>query len=162
MAQTGVLRTVLPGADITFLLTMIHGEGTLNSAPDWLARLVALGGEDVPERLRLSNAEARRYEIIKAAAYGQTDLLETAYSHGARIALQAHLIQSAMAERLPDTTQKARFEHAASAVFPVKAADLMPEYTGPALGARLEQLKKAWIASVFTLGKAELLALPPC
>ena len=36
----------------------------------------------------------------------------------------------------------------------------MPAYKGPALGARLKALERAWIRSDFTLGKDALLALP--
>ena len=46
----------------------------------------------------------------------------------------------------------------ASAIFPVKAADLMPDYKGPALGKRLSDLEQRWIASDFTMTKEALLA----
>ena len=45
-----------------------------------------------------------------------------------------------------------------AAVFPVAAADLMPDFTGPALGAKLAELEAQWIASGFSLDKAALLA----
>jgi poly(A) polymerase len=47
----------------------------------------------------------------------------------------------------------------AAAVFPVRAADLMPALSGRALGARLARLEAAWIASDFTLDREALLAL---
>jgi len=39
----------------------------------------------------------------------------------------------------------------------LKAADLMPDYQGPALGKRLAELEDRWIASGFSLTKAQLL-----
>jgi poly(A) polymerase len=48
----------------------------------------------------------------------------------------------------------------AAASFPVKAADLMQDYAGAAIGKRLKQLEAAWISSGFALERAELLALP--
>lgn len=160
MARTGVLRVILPGADARFVQLMVHGEGMLGLAPDWIGRLVALGGKGVCKRLRLSNAEQRRYDIIQAAAYGEKALLETAFEEGAANATQAYLIQCALAETPPDPARITTLTHAAAQVFPVVANDLMPGFIGPALGARLAQLKAAWIASGFTLTKAALLALP--
>lgn len=160
MAQTGVLSTILTGSDIRFFLLMIHGAGALGLSPNWLGRLVALGGEGTMERLRLSKSEQRQYQFIKAAAFDGLSLLATAYEYGADIAVQAHLIRSAIAESMPNPDEIAQLSDAAAQVFPIAASDLMPDYTGPALGARLAQLKAEWIASNFALGKAELLALP--
>jgi len=161
MAQSGVLGTLLPGTDIRFALLMIHGETMLNVAPDWLGRLVALGGRGVCKALRLSKAEQRQYDAIRTAAYDGNALLETAFEHGAETAIQAHLIQSALAEAPPDAAILPILAAAAREVFPVTAADLMPAAQGPALGARLAQLRAAWIASAFTMSKDELVALPP-
>ena len=41
------------------------------------------------------------------------------------------------------------------------AADLIPAYEGPALGARLAALEARWIASGFTLTREALLESPP-
>jgi len=160
MAQAGVLGTILPGADIRFVLPMIHSADRAGIAPDWLGRLVALGGMGVPERLRLSRADQRRYAAIHTAAFGTKGLLETAFDHGAALAAQAYLIQCAIAETSPDPAYVAVLKAAAAQVFPVAASDLMPQLTGADLGARLAQLKAAWIASGFTLDRQQLLALP--
>jgi hypothetical protein len=50
-------------------------------------------------------------------------------------------------------------KRAAVARFPVRAHDLMPEITGPALGATLKRLETRWIASEFKLSKSDLLDL---
>jgi poly(A) polymerase/tRNA nucleotidyltransferase (CCA-adding enzyme) len=160
MSQTGVMGMLLPGADPRIALLMIHGSEIAGRAPDWLGRLVALGGIGVPERLRLSKADARRYEAIAGAAFEDISLLGTAYEYGAEIAVQAYLIRCAIAESLPEAAYIDKLEDAAAQRFPVSSRDLMPGYEGPALGARLSQLKAAWIASGFTLSKADLLALP--
>ncbi|MEP2919623.1 CCA tRNA nucleotidyltransferase [Sulfitobacter sp.] len=160
MVQTGVLRVLLPGADIRFVQHMIHGAQYLGIAPDWLGRLVALGGLDVSDRLRLSRAEQRDYDVIYGAAYEGKNLLEIAYDHGQPCAVQAYLIRCALSETLPSSDMVAKLSDAAAQVFPVKAVDLMPEFTGPALGHRLKKLKKAWLESDFELNKEQLIALP--
>jgi hypothetical protein len=160
MAQTGVLGTILPGADIRFVQLMIHGGQSAGIPADWIGRLVALGGRDVPVRLRLSRADQRRYGVIRSAAFDGASLLETAFDHGADVAIQAYLIQCAIAEAPLDPAYTAVLEAAAAQVFPVTAHDLMPEFTGARLGARLGLLKSAWIASGFTLEREQLLALP--
>lgn len=160
MAQTGVLGTLLPGSDMRFTLLMIHSEGVVGIEPCWIGRLVALGGSDVPDRLRLSKAEQREYGIIRDAAFGDLSLLETAFESGARSAVQAYLIRCAIAESLPELSCIDSLSDAATQRFPVTAADLMPEYQGSALGARLVSLKSSWIASGFKLTKQELISLP--
>ena len=45
-----------------------------------------------------------------------------------------------------------------SSEFPVRAEDLMPDVTGPALGARLKTLEQRWIDSDFSLSRQDLLA----
>ena len=44
-----------------------------------------------------------------------------------------------------------------AARFPISAVDLMPDYEGPALGARLAQLETAWIDSDFKLSREDLM-----
>ncbi len=160
MSQTGVLGTILSGADIRFVLLMIHSEQALGVSRDWIARLVALGGEEVPERLRLSKAEQQRYAIIHAAAYEGKCLLETSFDYGAAIAAQAYLLRNALSESMPDAEFIGTLRAAEAQVFPISARDLMPAYQGAKLGARLAQLKSAWIASHFKLTKDALLSLP--
>jgi hypothetical protein len=160
MSQTGMLVTLLVGTDVRFVLLMIHSEGVLGLAPDWLGRLVALGGKDVCNTLRLSKAEQKKYAAIHRAAYEGVSLLETAYVHGASVATQAYLLQNALSETLPDASYFDRLRSAEAQVFPVSSSDLTPAFQGPALGTRLAELKHAWIASQFQLGKEALLALP--
>ncbi|KEJ90671.1 CCA tRNA nucleotidyltransferase [Sulfitobacter donghicola] len=157
MAQTGVLGTILSGADPKLTMLMIHGATHVNVTPDWIGRLVSMGGADVPSRLRLSNAEKKKYETIYHAAYDGPSLLGVAYEHGSEIAVQAHLIQSAIAETLPNPSYVQALIKAAEQVFPISASDLMPQYQGAALGACLAELKAAWISSAFEMQKAELL-----
>ncbi|NBC97410.1 MAG: CCA tRNA nucleotidyltransferase, partial [Deinococcus-Thermus bacterium] len=68
---------------------------------------------------------------------------------------------AALAEAPLPAGMEAALAEGAAAAFPVRAADLMPDYAGPALGARMKQLEAAWIASGFAATKADLLALPP-
>jgi len=160
MAQTGTLGTILAGADTRFALLTIHSSEVLGLTPDWLGRLVALGGNDVPAKLRLSKQDQRRYAQIHAAAFEGQSLRKVAYEDGADIATQAELIRCALAETMPQEQDIIGFERAASQVFPVSARDLMPAYQGSALGARLARLKAAWIESDFEMTNNDLLALP--
>ncbi|MEH6645583.1 CCA tRNA nucleotidyltransferase [Sulfitobacter sp.] len=160
MSQTNVLGTILPGSDMRFALLMIHAAAMLGLPPNWLGRLVSLGGEAVPERLRLSKADQRCYATIQTGAFEGGSLAAIAFEHEAEIAIQAYLIRCAIAESFPEAAVVAELEKAALQVFPVRAPDLMPEYAGADLGARLAQLKAAWIASGFTLDKEALITLP--
>ena len=157
MRSTGVLQALLPGADDKWIGMIAHMEATLDLAPDWLRRLAVLGGLEVAERLRLSKAETRSYVLAQDVGYGATPLAEVAYRHGSNMAQTALLFRAAMAEQPPDAKQLAPLRKAEDAEFPVKAVDLIEQFKGPALGAKLAELEQLWIDSRFTLKKNELL-----
>lgn len=157
MQQTGVLARVLPGSDDRLIGPVVHGAAALALAPDWALRLAALGGEDVGHRLRLSKADAQMLALITANGFAGPPLSEIAYRYGMRVGRAALVLRAALANALPDPAQLDRIARASDAQFPIKAADLMPALSGPALGAKLKALEAAWIASDFALTRAALL-----
>ena len=154
MRATGVLAQVLPGAMDAGLAPLVHLEDGL--APDPIRRLAVLGGEDVSERLRLSRKEAVALERLRGAlglAPG-----ELGYRLGADTGRDAVLVMAASTGQGP--IPSADFEavtHGAAQHFPVAAADLMPELSGPELGKTLKRLEQDWIDSGFQLSKENLL-----
>ena len=160
MRQTGVLSATLPGSDDRWLSIIVHLEQHLGIAPDWLGRLAALGGEGVVDRFRLSRVHARKFELLRQVGFAGPPLREIAYRYGLDIAQQALLLRSAMVEKAPDIDLLEAINSASQAAFPIKAVDLMPAFEGPLLGTRLSVLEDEWIASDFTLSKAQLLDLP--
>jgi len=155
MATTGVLPAVLPGASPDGLDSLIPLEQGLPA--DRILRLAALGGPDPSARLRLSRAEAGRLSRLVGAASGPMPDHELGYRLGEVDGRAAALLRAAMGGPLPDT---AAIGTGAAARFPVRAADLMPDLTGEALGARLAALEAAWIAARFAPTKSELLSDP--
>jgi poly(A) polymerase len=156
MQVTGVLARVLPGADVAALAPLVHLEPPY--APDWIRRLAALGGPEAEDRLRLSRAEGRRLAILRACLAEGTRPAEIAYRHGAEVARDTVLLRSAsLGAALPPGWEEAVAE-GASALFPLRAADLMPGLSGAALGERLKLLEDRWIASGFRLSREQLLA----
>jgi len=156
MAQAGILHVVLPGADAMAVARMTHVE----EAPDAVARLAALGGQDMTGRLRLSKAEARRVERLRAGATGGAGPAELGWRVGEADARAALAIRAALTEQPVPPGAWRDVARGAVAEFPVKPADLMPAYEGPALGARLKRLERAWIDSGLRASKADLLTLP--
>ncbi len=159
MAASGVLARVLPGAQPDALAPLVHLEA--GRPPDPLRRLAALGGKDTAQALRLSRAEARTLDTLRAAQASPHGTAALGYLHGATIAVDATLLRAAMGAPLPPDDPEAAAARGAAARFPVSAEDLMPAYAAAALGQRLNQLREAWLASDFTLDRAALLALPP-
>ena len=154
MAQAGILTAVLPGADARALAPLVHLE---DRRPDPIRRLAVLGGEDVSERLRLSNPETRRLERLRDAMASPERPEVLGYKLGKEDAADALLLHHALiGQEMPKNWQN-RVYSGANQVFPVKAADLMPAFQGPELGARLRDLEARWIASDFTLMRDELL-----
>ena len=160
MAASGVLAQVLPGADPRALAPLIHLESALPpdaAAPCTLRRLASLGGEDVAERLRLSKAETRRLETLKTAVADPSPEAALGYRYGAQTACDALLLRAALMGHAIDRTCWDRITFGAAQTFPLRAADLMPALSGPALGAALAGLEARWIASGFTLTREALL-----
>jgi poly(A) polymerase len=152
MQHAGVLAQTLPTADPRALGPMIH----LAPTSDWLARLAALGGEDPAAALRLSKSEARRLTILREAAIGTMGARELGYRLGTEEAANALALRCALLE-MPPMEAAIDVAIGAAAHFPIKAADLMPDFKGPALGERLKSLEIRWIASGMTLTRDDLL-----
>ncbi|SPH23580.1 CCA-adding enzyme [Defluviimonas aquaemixtae] len=155
MQALGILARLLPGAEGRALAPLIALEAGM--APDWVRRLAVLGGQGRCDALRLSRDEARRLDLLSEAIGSTAAPAELAYHHGPEIARDALLSRAAvLGTALPEDWSR-EVGRGASARFPVSAADLMPEYSGPALGARLKELEARWVASGFRLSREQLL-----
>lgn len=152
MASTGALAQVLPGAAPGSLPILVHLERSIDIKPDPLRRLAVIGGTP-GNTMRLSNAQAR--DIAKISS-GMSPI-EASYRHGARAGCDVLLVQSASLGQPIELATLNSIEDAAKHVFPLKAADLMPTLSGPALGRALKEAEARWISSGFTLTKAQLL-----
>jgi poly(A) polymerase len=156
MAQAGVLAQILPGADARALGLMVHLES--GTAPDWLARLALLGGEDPAEALRLSRAESGSIQQIRD--YIGTPLTPAAlgWKLGERVARATILCRAALLEQPLSPNWQSEIIRGTQASLPVTAADLMPALQGPALGEALRKIEVRWLASDLNLSKSDLLA----
>ncbi len=156
MAETGVLAATLPGADPSALALMVHLEGGM--APRWLRRLAVLSPREADAALRLTRAEAR--DLARMADHAGTDAHPAALGYwlGADLGADAALLRAARARELLPEGWAAEVARGAAQRFPLRAADLMPALTGPALGRRLRELEWRWVASDFELTRDQLLA----
>ncbi|MGR3572341.1 CCA tRNA nucleotidyltransferase [Brevirhabdus sp.] len=157
MAQAGVLRRVLPGADATPLPVLVHLEGLAHADPAPLRRLALIAGSDQPPDLRLSRAQARDYRLRRDHLGGTQPPAELSYRLGPDVALDVVLMRCALFEQHPGADLAAQIARGAAAEFPVRAADLQPDFQGPALGKKLAALEARWIASDFSLSRNALL-----
>ena len=157
MRQTGVFGQVLPGADDRALAPLVHLESEAGLAPDALRRLASSGGDAVSENLRLSKKQAETLAILREEIGSMEALATVAYRHGADVAFSVALLRAAVFETPLQPEMKTDIALGARAEFPVKAADLMPEFAGSKLGKALKTLEASWIASGFTLSKDDLL-----
>ncbi len=158
MQAAGVLMRVLPGADSASLAVLVHHEAALDVVADPLRRLAVLGALEADSRLRLSRAESAKLDLLQRLTGDTSGLAEVAWRHGADCARDVALLRAAALGEEIAFDLDAQIELDVAAVFPVAAADLMPDFTGAALGAKLAELEAQWIASGFSLDKAALLA----
>ena len=156
MAQTGVLNAILPGADPVLVAPLVHLEQIADVAPDPMARLAALGGEDVAARLRLSRVDQRRLEAIRDHSTSPLGAKAIGHLVGKQAGFGAILLRAAMANAVLDAESIDKVRAGAGIEFPVKASDL-PDLEGRALGERLAALKVDWLASDLAKSKNDLL-----
>jgi poly(A) polymerase len=155
MSHAGVLHAVMPGADPRALAPLVHLEDT--RAPRWTRRAAALGGDDLRETWRLSKQDAEQIKTLRQEIEAMRALPEIAYHHNAEMAEDVALVRAALFETPLSEDMDAQIARGAQAQFPVKAADLMDQLQGKDLGDKLKALEAKWIASDFTLTKADLL-----
>ena len=160
MRQTGVLNAILPGSDDAWLSMVVHFETLLDLPPDWRLRLAAIGGSDVTARLRLAKTDTRYLVLLKEAAFGAQTIAEVAYRHGVTVAKAIVILRACMSEQPPSLSVLETINQGSEARLPIRAVDLMPRYTGAALGQRLTNLERFWIESGFTATRDVLLRLP--
>lgn len=157
MQNTGALTMILPGAETSALGPLVHLETHIGLPANAIRRLAVLGGQDAATRLRLSKAEARMLTLYRNEMGTMTPPSALGYSHGADAAADIVFLRAALLGHPVDPVAIEAANQGAIQTFPVKAADLMPSLTGPALGARLKELEQVWIASNFTLTREALL-----
>lgn len=153
MTHAGILAQILPGADSRAVGPLVH----LDPRTDWLCRLAALGGDDPATHFRLSKAEARDLTDLRDAVGS----LESPAALGWRLGLHrgwdAMLLRAVLMDQPNPQGAQDEVARGAAARFPITAADLMPALQGEALGARLKELERKWLASDLTLTRDELL-----
>ncbi|WP_457650781.1 CCA tRNA nucleotidyltransferase [Profundibacter sp.] len=157
MAASGVLNAILPGADAKYLPVLVHLEQQTSTPPDPIRRLAVLGGENVKTLLRLSNAEAKQLAQLREGIGSSQNPAALGYYLGADMARDVILLRAVLMETPLDETAFEQAKAGAAAQFPIKAADLMPACQGAALGEKLKDLERKWVASGFALGKEQLL-----
>ena len=156
MAQAGVLAQILPGVSPRALAPLVHLEAGL--PPDWQARLAVIGGETLPEALRLSKAETVTIMRIRDEIGSTATPAALGWKFGAQVAQAVVLARAAVLEAPLPIGWQSEIARGAGAALPVTAADLMPALQGPDLGKRLREIEARWLASDLYLGKAALLA----
>ncbi|WP_300584268.1 CCA tRNA nucleotidyltransferase [Marivita sp.] len=156
MAQSGVLNAVLPGSQMSGLAPLVHLEQSVGLAPDPLRRLAALAVFDGTE-LRLSKKDQRRLGQYQSLISTSETASELGYRYGPDIAQDVLLLRAVLLEMPLDPEAMRAAEIGSSQKCPVKPRDLMPAYSGAALGEKLREVEDKWIASGFTLSKTDLL-----
>ncbi|MES0862058.1 CCA tRNA nucleotidyltransferase [Ruegeria sp. SCPT10] len=157
MRSAGVLSHLLPGADDRALAPLIAIEQAAGAAPDPVRRLAVIATPEDAATLRLSRAQLQRMTRMREEAQASTSIEELGYRYGDDGGLHETLLRCAFFEHPWSEDLRQALHHGAAARFPISAADLIPDFTGPALGKKLAELEARWIASDFTLTRAELL-----
>lgn len=186
MRQSGVLDVVLPESEkwgIDAIFPLVRTETDLEWPADALLRLMAIVPPDgqrmtaLADRLRLSNAEAKRLGAWAGTTCPPDDAADTALR---RLLYRSPpgAVVDRLRLRLAQLRGKAEIEDdalvAAGSVsrllkaadgwrrpeFPLTGADLKTRgiEAGPAMGRELARLEDLWVDSDFTLSRDELLS----
>ena len=156
MDQTGVLATILPGATREALAPLVHLESEWDVRPNAIRRLAIFGQFEVGA-LRLPKKAVRKLALFRSLISEPCGAAEMAYRHDLATSQNVLLLRAAVFETPVSRDDWDAAEVGAKAGFPVRAADLMPEYQGAELGRKLSELEAKWISSGFTLSRDTLL-----
>ncbi|MBL4812567.1 MAG: CCA tRNA nucleotidyltransferase, partial [Rhodobacteraceae bacterium] len=161
MQACGVLMRILPGADAGLIAPLVYQEELRGLAPDAIRRLTALcgqiDGKELTAALRLTRAQAARFAQLRAALAADMAAGEAGYRLGAELGASLLALRAACGLS-PAPGENTALRTGGAAKLPVSAADLMPDLSGAALGARLKQPEVKWVASGFALSRDQLLA----
>lgn len=157
MRSTGVMAQLLPGVNDRALAPLIAIENASGAAPDPVRRLAAIATPEDAATLRLSRAQLQRMTRMRDEAQASTSVAELGYRYGDEGGLHETLLRCAFLEQPWSEDLRTDLHKGAAARFPIKAADLIPDFTGPALGKKLAELEARWIASGFALSREDLL-----
>ncbi|MEC7258611.1 MAG: CCA tRNA nucleotidyltransferase [Pseudomonadota bacterium] len=157
LAATGALVQLFPGSDAKALGPLVHLEQVFDVPLDAIRRLATLNVTDPMQALRLSRPQATRLDRLRETVGNGQSPAELGYRLGAEEARDVMLLRGAMFEQPVQPADLQGIDTAASARFPISAKDLMPEFSGAALGKELTRLEQIWIASGFTATRDELL-----
>ncbi|WP_424832160.1 CCA tRNA nucleotidyltransferase [Ruegeria sp.] len=158
MRNAGVLAQLMPGSDDRSLPVLTKLETDAQVAPDPVRRLAAITPPEVAATLRLSRSQLQRLTRMRDEAAGTASVAELGYRNGVEGGLNEALLRCAFLEQPWTDDLSAQLKQGAMASFPIRAADLIPAFSGPALGEKLAELEARWIASGFTLTRKDLLS----
>ena len=159
MRATGVLNNILEGADDRLLSLFVHLEISNGLSPDPIGRLAVLGGQDVKHQLRLTNLQAKTFDILRECMSSTMPPHELGYRYGQHIAQMSIALRAAVFETQIMSSDLEAAIQGASAQFPLTGQDLTDRFEGVELGRVLKDCEAQWIASGFKLGKDDLLRL---
>ncbi len=157
MRSAGVLARLLPGANDRALAPLVAIEQAAGAEPEPVRRLAAIATPEDAATLRLSRSQLQRLTRMRDEAQAPTSVAELGYRYGDEGGLHETLLRCAFLEQPWSEDLRTQLHSGAAARFPIKAADLIPDFTGPALGQKLAELEARWIASGFTLTREDLL-----
>lgn len=165
MARSGLLPIVLPDLDLEAkdvearLARLAAAEQVQGLHPCPVRRLACLVEKAPREALKLSRKQADGIEAIVEASRSSMAPGELGYRKGAVVAEDAFLRRFALGcDRSLGTDLIEAARRGAEQVFPVKAADLMPAFSGAALGRELARIEACWVAGDFLAPRDKLLA----
>ncbi len=159
MEEVGLLQELLPGSstDAVGQLGKIQSKLGKKASPSaWLALMRT---RDAAEELRLSRPEEKRIKQISEHSASTETAAALASRLGEDPAIDIVLTRAAIRNEIPESEVLKTAKRAASANFPIKAQDLMPDFVGPELGAELERLRSRWVESDFRMERSELLGI---
>ena len=156
MEATGILMRIMPGATARGMALLDDLEH--NAPPDALRRLALLGGKNLQQQLRLSNAMVKNVQQLRYHGKNTDLALGHGFALGADHGWSSWLLRCVWLEKAPTPEDWSAIKAGAQAKCPVRAEDLKDLFKGPALGAALKQAQVAWINSHMLLGRVELIA----
>ncbi len=157
MEALGLFSRILPIESPAALAPLVHIEELAAVAPEPIRRLAALNPHDARTRLRLSNVVSTDLDRLIECRDGGYGPRALGFLLGADRGFDVQLLRAAGLSQPVDAGDRTRVSQGAATDFPIKAKDLMPDFAGAALGAKLGELRARWLESDLKLNRDMLL-----
>jgi hypothetical protein len=158
MSQLGILEIILENKNVHNIKKFNLIEKKMGLEPEPVRRLVAITEGTKDTFLNLSRKEAKKFSLIKRLLKKKHDPAELVYQFNKEIAQSVLAIYTFYKGEKLKLSDIKKIEKACLFPCPITGAQISKYMDGAAVGIKIKEAQRAWIASNFKSDEAKILS----